>query len=248
MNMVFWMPGEKRADILLRHFRTTSICFDETLADRPFRNIPKMLFNWNGPSFLQYYAVRKKNFINLYWFDVFKAYSINKIQTIRFVRPGDDLEKAGKHVVTDSQDIDFIRLLFYKGKRVSYYNLDVKNNLGIMSLYDWEHLFLNPFQNCIIYPNGEVIPINHCKGTKKVTFKSPKMRDINGYNKEAFNATYSPLRKVRHMATARAKTKKGRQPVSTYMHIYYYNYLSLNYLLWKKYSTAMTVKRNVKAA
>jgi len=194
------------------------------------KKIPFTLSSIGGLGFINLYAKKIGKHIEIFKLNVFSYGTIEKVAKLQIVDKNTNFDTMRKQVVVDGTDINLIRKLFIAKKKVSLYNPDFKENLNIMFMYDFEYLFLDCFQDCVVWPNKEVTDIPR-KSSGQVAFKmKPKMRETIGFDFDSFVSSISLLRRRRAMARLN-KGYDGSVPlVSMYFAAYYYNYLSLSYL------------------
>lgn len=232
MSTVFWMRSEKRINEFAYIFGAANLAFDGV----PSKSARRYL-SLNGVGFVEQLAFKKKNSIIIEKFDPFHPRKRIVKKSLQIVDESTDIYEMKDRVVTMSDDINFIRKLFIAGKKVSLYNPNLKENLNMLFLYDFEYLFLDIFVDekdfFVVWPNKEVTDVSR-NANGKILFKDmhPKMAKMIGYDFDSFLESITWLRRYRALGKINKDYNRDAfvPSISAFLSIAYYNYLSLSYL------------------
>ncbi|HFC76746.1 MAG TPA: hypothetical protein ENJ27_00770 [Candidatus Moranbacteria bacterium] len=234
--MVFWLGLEKRPTEIGKFWMAQNVGFDNRRKRHNITGIYYFIFTILGGVWLiENLAVRKNKNVFIYKVNPIKPLiDIKLVRRLPIVSSFDDLDRVSSRVsvATDSSDIELIRELFGRGHKVSWYAPDLKKHLNDLFLFNFEHLFLD------VYDVSGYLNVRTMEMDKKPNdnFKKKfclRRKDL----KDRFNffSKYNISRFLRD--------KYGFYIDHKHFYRHYYNYIALNYLLWKKsFATTATKK------
>jgi len=177
----------KRVPLLVRTMRLQSLCVDTTTdvsytgnkVDR-ISIVKAMLFRICGPCFLQKIAMlyEKKvvihDIIESNAVDFFKKDNISdeiplyRNFTFDMLKENDNLPKR---LVVETKDIEVIRELIARGKKLSWFAESLEFGSNFPGLFDFEHIFVNAYSGTgLLLPDGKVRKIRTRRYKKNFTY------------------------------------------------------------------------------
>lgn len=167
----------------------------------------------------------------------------------------DPIEKMPDRLAIKTDNIDFIRKLFFLGKTVSWYDPDLKN-ASFFVKFNFEHLFINVNKHyyLVVHPDGTVLPRVDEFGNynfdlyngKRGQYKAIKWARKIGYIRRALDERVNGKQMLKNYHRFKWKYKpelKFMHRIGGYHLVSYFNFMSITYMLWKK-SIAQNVKSN----
>jgi len=281
--MIFWRIG-KKLPLLARTMRLQSLCVDAT-TDLSYsktkldniKTVKAMIFRICGPCFLQHVAIIYDKKIVIHGIEKSSGASFfkedNILDEIPFYRnvTFDMLEEdLPNRLAVETTDIEVIRELIARGKKVSWFSNNLEFGSNFPGLFDFEHLFLNDFAGGgVILPDGVKRKIRARRYKKNFTypfdpdkhiFFSMKFyrfsllgglwREIGFYPKKLLNYTDRYyLIKNRSRLKRQGKIsyyvndKKDTTFNNQWMQISTLIILSITYMVWKRSNCVTIAKR-----
>jgi hypothetical protein len=286
--MIFW-KAERKLPVLARMLRVQSLCFDAT-KDLSYsgkkldniRSIKAMIFRICGPCFLQKIAILYEDKVVIH--DIIESnaadfYTKDNISdeiplyrnlTMYDLEENDDLPNR---LVVQTNDINLIRELIARGKKVSWFSDNLSEEGNFPGLFDFEHLFLNPFCGGarILLPDGVNRKIRARRYKKNFTYPFDKNKHVffsiklyrfflpeNLWKKIGYYPKKINYHADRYyLIKGRAKLK-GQGKISyyvndrtdtTFLNIHCQTIiiivLSITYMVWKRSNFAMNAKKKI---
>lgn len=249
--MIFWMGFEIAANYLIQVAYAENILFKADKKKKPINSFYQFCRRIGGYHFLHNLAIQKNGEINIYKLYYNKDRVHNKlIEKLRIYTDKDDIAEMPEHVLIQTNNIDFIRELFDRGKKVSWYDVDVNFFVSEMAMFNFEHLFINVFKTKKwILPTGKTRDHfdEYGKPFSRITrpFLRVKYDSIIGYWPAILRKRVPKY--IYYNRIDKLAFRKGVKPVYNRWCLYpsdfrdYYNMLSISYMLWRK-STAVNVR------
>ena len=174
------------------------------------------------------------------------------VKTEKIYTDEDSVDDMPDDVVIRTDDLDKIRLLFFLGKRVSWYEPDI-NNARYFAQFDFKDLFLNLFNFWgVVYPTGETFPLKDEFGNVKFIYDNGRQKKYIpvkwarkiGYVPKAlsYRVDLERLYKINHFKIIHGIPGGVQKPrIRGAFMLAYFNMLAITYMLWKQ-STVASVK------
>lgn len=250
--MIFWI-APRDIKFLNRVACTDRICFTQNKSWR------HQLKKTGGYGLLREVAVKKDN--NIDFFDISHHKSQNRSvfrESLTVFTEKDDIDLMPDRVVVQTENIEFIRELFFRGKLVSWFDPHF-NNAKYFTQFKFEYLFLHLGKHLkfIVHPDGVTHPIKDEYGNYKYNLNSWERRGSMKWQKKIgcrMNVVYDRLDKVgEYKYNFRKRMREGNLGSKGFMpkfgrfyNILYFNYLSITYMLWKQSTVTSVTKKGAR--
>jgi hypothetical protein len=231
--MIFW-DGSKIAGILRNVLFVEGICYRYK-----GRNLLSYYFQNKG--FARTVAHIYRNVI-LFYDDFTNRSNIKYDDKIPIVSEYEDIEMFPERFAIKTKNIDLIRELIARGKRVSWLYPDLFTQAHYLGIFNFEHVFLDPYINThIIFPTGEVFKSKDVLHFTKEMWQVKYAKKIGLNLADIYNRIdwkkYWKIR-VKNKRRVERKCFMGRNMVTNF-----YNVFSLTYIIWQQSKqNAMTAK------
>jgi hypothetical protein len=166
-------------------------------------------------------------------------------ETLKIYTDKDDIAEMPEHVLIKTKNLDFIRQLFREGKRVSWYEPDIARFARYFVQFDFEHLFIRLFTfHGIVYPTGETLPekdefgkynFNFDKENRK-QYRITKWQRKIGYHRKALDERVNKywMYRLEHIKYSKGIAASFKPRIRGHYLLWYYNMLSLTYMICNK--------------
>jgi hypothetical protein len=253
------MGFERCPNLLIQKMYAENISYIPKVdVPRPPMHISQKFGHFNGAHFLRRVAVEQHNEITCYEIEIDREGDGNKNWNKEFsLKIHTDKEKIADlpdHVLLRTNNIDYLREVFDSGRKVSWYDVDINFFTPVLAMFNFEHVFID-IMRCegVILPSGKVIPNKDEYGKFFIDCRKPtnkvKFGKLIGYwptaiiqRTDRFGYVRGLLRYFRRQGKDPKEAKMDSRYLYPYDLRFYYNMLSITYMLWKKSTVANATK------
>jgi len=211
------------------------------------------LLSIGGSGFLNYVSLIDKEKIEIY--RTWKSKTAIKREELFFVNESSDLEKIPKSVVVETENIEFMRELFARGLKVSWFRPNLFKNSHWLSIFNFHHIFVKPAiirdSLKVVLPDTRIVKLVMKKeeevDSSCMYFKSRKLakyKKLIGYRrtgmKKHFDMFYVARRNIRLIE--KGAPISNNEKISVQIFNDYFNILSITYIVWRQ-STVMNATK-----
>lgn len=221
--MIFW-NGNRMANLIL-----DGICPEAIYYNYVGRHIRSKVYCIRRAAMFRAFVY--KNFITIY--NSFSPKRIHYIDRIPVMSDTTNIDDFPDRFAIKTKNIDLLRELIARGKRVSWIDPDLFTQAHFLALLNFEHVFLDPYINThIIFPTGKVV-----KSEEALHVNALGQWTIRYAKRIGFNLRFI-IRRIDWKSYRKSRFKKKKHdmggPFGRAMVTNFYNIYSLTYLVWRQ--------------
>jgi hypothetical protein len=221
--MIFW-NGNRIANLIL-----DGICPEAMYYNYVGRSIYSNVYHIRKAAMFRAFVYR--NFVIIY--NSFVQKKTNYIDKIPIVSDTTDIDDFPDRFAIKTKNIDLLRELIARGKKVSWIDPDLFTQAHFLALLNFEHVFLDPYINThIIFPTGKVVKSEDVLHVTAIGMWTIRYAKRIGFNLKFISGRID----WRSYRISRLKKKKHDTsgPLGRAMVTNFYNIYSLTYLVWRQ--------------